>query len=765
MTLRQFTSISELLNKLKADLRLSFPSFVQEFASEGISLLLESLRGVQLSQCSGPRRPRARRAAIDELGCVECLAACAERCPADTARLLAQAQPGLLALAICLTSSLNRSRVLALQLLTRVCQAPGGHAAVSEAVSTLRLRFGEGGRFRFLAGALLAPKAAPVLRLAGVSFLNAFVASASRAQTKLYIQAEVCEAGLEPRALQEWLKFADEEEPLTELLREEVHKWSRHCIDVEALQGRARRAEETCRVLSKKVTALQRQLHKMQLERRNEYNNRKQQQVQQPSTIEDKKVDHRKKEEIHKNSRVEAEKKVSSGAEDEGISFSERSSSPEDGAVVDNGDAETTIDDVIEELRTIVKDAEDELHDWKKLQQDATTANKRDTTKVITKEKSVTQQQQYQPSRARECLRNTEECARIDRDLGVVAGLKIVVPGPQHTNKDTNTNEDDDKESAIVPAIIHPQPPKRAPLCLINGTGSIFLQQHHLPVLEAAVDSEHEEDLLILDDDSDSLLSASKLNYHTPPKLFRGDGTQGDYKRRRSLSSGERKLESLADFEISETILDERISAQPPESMTIKTNYTDQHQQSNSLGSRQYSRCSNTVQRRTERRKYLRRCQSQEHVHQSRDESASVSEQIRKFESLSSCLDDERNQLRRSESFHQTSRHLAKSLDRLRRSASEDRPEHDLRYRAHGKYTSFLDNRKPSQQQRHHQEDSRLFAGRTHDVLGFGKNRFNAGKYSGNVHPQQLAARNVHRQVTNTNHLRGKVTDVVSGLY
>lgn len=74
------------------------------------------------------------------------------------------------------------------QLLTKVCQTPGGHAVVSEAVSTLRLKYGEGGRFRFLAGALLAPRAAIALRVAGVSFLNAFLKSAPRTQTRLYIQ-------------------------------------------------------------------------------------------------------------------------------------------------------------------------------------------------------------------------------------------------------------------------------------------------------------------------------------------------------------------------------------------------------------------------------------------------------------------------------------------------------------------------------------------------------------------------------------------------
>lgn len=95
---------------------------MQEFASppaDGMTLLLETLRGVQLIQSSPPSgqggpRIGTRRAALDELGCVECLAACGERCP-DAPRLLSQAQPGLLALAVCLTSSLNRSRVLALQ--------------------------------------------------------------------------------------------------------------------------------------------------------------------------------------------------------------------------------------------------------------------------------------------------------------------------------------------------------------------------------------------------------------------------------------------------------------------------------------------------------------------------------------------------------------------------------------------------------------------------------------------------------------------------
>jgi len=54
MGLRQFSTVSELLNKLKADLTSSFPSFRREFASpstcDGVTLLLDLLRAIQLAQ-------------------------------------------------------------------------------------------------------------------------------------------------------------------------------------------------------------------------------------------------------------------------------------------------------------------------------------------------------------------------------------------------------------------------------------------------------------------------------------------------------------------------------------------------------------------------------------------------------------------------------------------------------------------------------------------------------------------------------------------
>lgn len=89
MSLRQFGSITDLLTKLRADLRVSFPSFVQEFVatpSDGISHLLEVLRAIQMAQASNApaplgsgtnslamsRNPQSyqRRALLDELSCL-----------------------------------------------------------------------------------------------------------------------------------------------------------------------------------------------------------------------------------------------------------------------------------------------------------------------------------------------------------------------------------------------------------------------------------------------------------------------------------------------------------------------------------------------------------------------------------------------------------------------------------------------------------------------------------------------------------------------
>lgn len=62
---------------------------------------------------------------------------------------------------------------------------------MSEALSTMRLRFGEPVRFRFLAGVLSSAGGQVDLLLAGLRFLNAFLRSAPGPQHRVYIQVRL----------------------------------------------------------------------------------------------------------------------------------------------------------------------------------------------------------------------------------------------------------------------------------------------------------------------------------------------------------------------------------------------------------------------------------------------------------------------------------------------------------------------------------------------------------------------------------------------
>lgn len=68
---------------------------------------------------------------------------------------------------------------------------------VSEALSTLRLRYGEPVRFRFLVGMLQSSGGSGDLQAAGLAFINALLCSAPTPQRKLYIQAELEQAGFD----------------------------------------------------------------------------------------------------------------------------------------------------------------------------------------------------------------------------------------------------------------------------------------------------------------------------------------------------------------------------------------------------------------------------------------------------------------------------------------------------------------------------------------------------------------------------------------
>lgn len=518
---------------------------------------------------------------------------------------------------------------------------------------------------------------------------------------------------------------------------------------MDALQRRVMRAEETCRILSEKVSFLQ-----MQLEKRNDRNSKERDKS--TSII------------------LTAAKspKVSSNAEDEGISSSERSSSPEDtkqarinhqkSSPAQSNDQETTIDDVIEELRIIVKDAEEEFSD--KTQE----LNHR----IISREQEIIRNEQepvkskLYRSNSKISLNNSESYMYEkvskrekhadlktlrpnvgsnvppsqkgeqvtyfgnDRDYSSNSGsTKRLSPNEPHRSSKSSIEgsvkivvKGPDVEEAIVPAILHPQPPRRAPPCL-----SVIMAARHCDFADQVEtynshDEEAEEETL--GDGSDSLLSASRLKYNGKHQMYdehmrsvNADQSQKQAKSdiilmgsnhtnvmfRKSLDDLHRfekndtkDRKTLRSYEISKESKSNIVADVRPPNKQI-----DIHRQFDSKGldtssgrSADQRRHSSKYRSEVEKRKYLRRSASHDYLEsnvsspQSRRSSGSRVEcRIRKFESLNSfdehrslqnygrlngsenldkreramlLADFSKSKMRRSESFHHVSHHALK---------------------------------------------------------------------------------------------------------
>ncbi|KAG8333550.1 hypothetical protein J6590_000699 [Homalodisca vitripennis] len=150
------------------------------------------------------------------------------------------------------------------QLLTKTCEhsTAKGHGPVSDAMSTMRLRFGEPVRFRFLVGMLSG--ACPDLLSAGLRFINAFVETAPSEQHRFYIQAELEQAGFKPSLLG---KTLPSKAPGVESVKSELSRWDKNFIDVPALKTTAEKATTEVTVLKEKLTILERRIHILQEEK------------------------------------------------------------------------------------------------------------------------------------------------------------------------------------------------------------------------------------------------------------------------------------------------------------------------------------------------------------------------------------------------------------------------------------------------------------------------------------------------------------------
>lgn len=244
MSLRQFSSLPELLKRLREDLKMSYLSFVKEFVRDphdGVTLLLDVLKMVQLAQTdlngsanSREQQLALRRALIDENECLSCLRFSMRS--TDATFKLAHYPHGLYALAVATMSSLARSRTLALQLLTRACvTSTVGHRQVVDALATLRLRFAEPVKCKFLVSMMLSHPH-PSFQLWGLRFVNALVASTGSVRERIYLQEELAEAGFDPAALRKIIERSGSEH-LQQQAVEELSRWNAAYLDVSGLEN------------------------------------------------------------------------------------------------------------------------------------------------------------------------------------------------------------------------------------------------------------------------------------------------------------------------------------------------------------------------------------------------------------------------------------------------------------------------------------------------------------------------------------------------
>ncbi|CAH0564231.1 unnamed protein product [Brassicogethes aeneus] len=500
MTLRQFGTVTELLAKLKSDLRLAYPSFVQEFVGDhldGVTLLLDLLRAIQLSQSNNGHQTTGssnttgkvppsvqRRALLDELSCLQCLLSCCTRY-SEAVRKLTASSASLFTLAICIMSNVNKSRIIALQLLTKACEmSSNGHTAVSEAMSTLRLRFGEPMRFRFLIGMLTSAGGQTELLAAGMKFLNTFLDTSASQQKRLYIQAELDQAGFDIVTIK---KNIGNNSSCPDMVFEEIDHWDKNHIDIETISIRLEDAERENDSLRDKVLLLERKVQILQEEKGILISLEqclKERCSDLQGEVKSLKSDKSMKGTLHFTDK----KDISPTADDEGISSSERSPSPEQDILVpppevynmytnkndtnnkSDEDEETTIDEVIEELKNIINDAETE--------------------------------QYVKEERTKQLERKRIEEAQVKSKLGIRIDIDDFAL---------------DNETEIIPTNIYPQPPRKA--------RSLVHLFHPAEDYDYCNNKElffENETAFTSEEGSDSLLSASRCQL---PKLER-DSTQ-----------------------------------------------------------------------------------------------------------------------------------------------------------------------------------------------------------------------------------------------
>ncbi|XP_037570996.1 uncharacterized protein LOC119453076 isoform X1 [Dermacentor silvarum] len=274
----ELTNFTELMRRLKEDLRSSYSSFVEEFVSEpndGVTLLLDLLKTYRRSTgadhgryaSTRARQQQAKKAQSEELDCLQCLFY-SLRCQKSLGKIINHGS-GLCTIASSIMSNCSKSRKLALELLTKTCEDhTSGHMKVLEAMSSVRLIFGEPVRFKFLVSMLLGGgKMTAGFEFSALYFFNILLSNSKTPSERVRLQSELEEAGFDVTVLEKNLQ--EKGVPSTDGVWEEIGRWKRNYLDVGTALNEHKRVGNENGKLRTEVELLRRALRKLEEDKMN----------------------------------------------------------------------------------------------------------------------------------------------------------------------------------------------------------------------------------------------------------------------------------------------------------------------------------------------------------------------------------------------------------------------------------------------------------------------------------------------------------------
>ncbi len=144
---------------------------------------------------------------------------------------------------------------------------------VSDAISMLRLRFGEPVRFKFLVGMLNSYNSS-AFHISCLRFLNRFVETSKDTREKILVQTELEEAGFDLLPLKKMLLQQSSSSGNViapsgrgDMLQEELSRWTNNYIDVNSLVKKLLEAERANRKLREEMSLLREKFRHSEEER------------------------------------------------------------------------------------------------------------------------------------------------------------------------------------------------------------------------------------------------------------------------------------------------------------------------------------------------------------------------------------------------------------------------------------------------------------------------------------------------------------------